>query len=164
MSKTSILISTGLVFLVSQIVILKILVKINLKEVILLQTTFSDITFSNIITKWKESGSIDYYFSHYYFDFIHPVFYSLFLLAIMSKVLNNKINMEKYVFIIYFPFVAGLFDIIENILHLYMITNNIYLKEIIIFSAFFTNLKWFLSISCLLVPILLTLPIKKSSK
>lgn len=161
MSKTSILISTGLVFLVSQIVILKILAKINLKEVIALQTTFSDLTFSNIITKWKASGNIDYYFLHYYFDFIHPFFYALFLLAIMFKVLNNKLNIEKYVFIIYFPFVTGLFDIIENILHLYMITNNIYPKEIVIISAFFTNLKWFLSIFCLFVPILFTLTPKK---
>ncbi|KKK40019.1 hypothetical protein WQ57_01765 [Mesobacillus campisalis] len=160
MSKTSILTCTGLVFLVSQIVILKILAKINLKEVITLQTTFSNLTFSSIIAEWKANGSIDYYFLHYYFDFIHPIFYSLFLFAIISKVLYSKLHIEKYVSISYLPFVAGLFDIIENILHLHMITNSIYPKEIVIMSAFFTNLKWLLLISCLLVPILFLFPSK----
>lgn len=134
-----------------------ILAKINLKEVITLQTTFSNLTFSSFITKWKTNGSIDYYFLHYYFDFIHPFFYSLFLFVFMSKVLNKKLNIKKCVFVIYLPFVAGLFDIIENLLHLHMITNNIYPKEIVIMSAIFTNLKWLLSISCLVIPFLFIL-------
>ncbi|MFC0560585.1 hypothetical protein ACFFH4_16460 [Halalkalibacter alkalisediminis] len=144
----------GIAFLISQVIILNILKNLSFRDVFILQTTFDPLTFSYIVNKWISRGLIDEYFLHYYFDFIHPFFYASFLGAIISKALMKGIVSAKYSFIVYLPFLAGLFDIFENILHLYMIHKNIFTTEIVVTSAIFTNLKWLLSFFCLLVSLL----------
>ncbi|WP_176330251.1 hypothetical protein [Oceanobacillus rekensis] len=151
LSKTTVTVIFGLAFLLSQSVILSILIKLNLKDVFVLQTTFDSSVFSTIVNQWESDGVNHHYFNHYYLDFLHPIFYSVFLASLLSKPLNRGLVSDKFSFVIVFPFIAGLFDLVENVLHLHMILNGSYMSGIVVFSATLSHLKWFLCLICLLI-------------
>lgn len=141
----------GFCFLLSQMIILNILVKLNVRDVFFLQTTFNSGEFVEIISDWKSKGVIDYYLQHYYFDFIHPVLYATFLWLLLRKALNRNGAINKNHYVLYLPFLAGLFDEIENSLHLYMILQDYYPSKLIILSSVFSNSKWIITAFCLVI-------------
>ncbi|SRR5690606_18995820 len=132
-----------------------ILAKVDLREVLILQTTFDHIMFSQVIEKWKASGTLELYIFHYYFDFLHPLFYAFFLASIMSRAFVKCIYNKRISLVILLPFIAGVFDIIENLLHLYMINSGLISEGLVKTSASFTNMKWMIVFLCLLIAFLI---------
>jgi hypothetical protein len=113
-----------------------------------IQTTLSSDTFKEIASGWIASGQIGLYYKHFYFDNFHPIWYSIFLSLLVARAFKiNNIN-PKFNFIILTPFVAGICDLIENMMHLYFMAD---LKRatpaLVALSGTATNTKWFLALS-----------------
>jgi len=150
----------GLLFIISQLSIAMIISSLGPENMLTLQTTFSKEVFKDILEKWGSEG-IQTYKKHFYIDFFHPFIYGIFLssfFAFLTAGLRKK-SLKLYLVVFLLPLIAGLCDIIENTLHLILLSNIDNLSEIMIWiSAAFCNLKWllaFLSTGIILFIILL---------
>jgi hypothetical protein len=137
----------GIIYFASQIKIASIVYPLGI-DMLRIQTTLSSDTFKEIASGWIASGQIGLYYKHFYFDNFHPMWYSIFLSLLIARVFKiNNIN-PKFNFIILTPFVAGICDLIENMMHLYFLAD---LKRatpaLVALSGTATNTKWFLALS-----------------
>jgi hypothetical protein len=113
-------------------------------EVILLQVAFNKEVGIKIINSWKQSG-IENFNQLIFTDYIYALAYSIFFASILSMLIfkKSKHNMSKYKLIVYLPFIAGLFDWIENTLELFFINNPFQFSEILFFiHSIIASLKW----------------------
>lgn len=133
----------GGLYLISHIAITLTLRGIDSLQFMKVQTTFSADNFREIVLYWNDNGVLEAFRKHFYFDYFHPLWYSIFLAAFMSKVFSlNKVN-NRVNFFLLFPFIAGILDIIENSLHLYIISNIENISAIIVvISGTVSNHKW----------------------
>ena len=137
----------GIIYFASQIKIASIVHPLGI-DMLRIQTTLSSDTFKEIASGWIASGQIGLYYKHFYFDNFHPIWYSIFLSLLIARAFKiNNIN-PKFNFIILTPFVAGVCDLIENMMHLYFLAD---LKRatpvLVALSGLATNTKWFLALS-----------------
>ena len=143
----------GVLYIISQIVITSILHDLDPKQVLKLQTSLSTDLFCEIIHLWNNDGMLDLYKKHFFFDFPHPIWYSVVLISFISKIFNLNNTNTRFNYLILFPFFAGLLDLFENILHLIILSdiNNIS-KQTVIISGIASNIKWvFLLISIVIM-------------
>jgi hypothetical protein len=138
----------GIIYFASQIIIGIITYPLGVDNVIKLQTTFSSDVFKEIASGWIASGQVNLYYKHFQFDNFHPVWYSIFLSLLIARTFKiNTIN-PKFNFIILAPFIAGICDLIENMMHLYFLADlNRATPTLVALSGTATNTKWFLSLS-----------------
>jgi hypothetical protein len=138
----------GIIYFTSQFIIGLIIQPLGVSNVLALQTTMSSDTFKEIASGWIASGQIGIYYKHFYFDNFHPIWYSIFLSLLIARVFKiNNIN-PKFNFIILTPFIAGICDLIENMMHLYFLADlNRATPALVALSGTATNTKWFLSLS-----------------
>lgn len=137
----------GIIYFASQIKIASIVHPLGI-DMLRIQTTLSSDSFKEIASGWIASGQIGLYYKHFYFDNFHPIWYSIFLSLLIARAFKiNNIN-PKFNFIILTPFVAGVCDLIENMMHLYFLAD---LKRatpvLVALSGLATNTKWFLALS-----------------
>lgn len=137
----------GIVYFASQIAIASIVHPLGI-DMLRIQTTLSSVTFNEIASGWIASGQIGNYYKHFYFDNFHPVWYSIFLSLLVARAFKiNNIN-PKFNFMILTPFIAGICDFFENMMHLYLLAD---LKRAtpvwVALSGLATNTKWFLALS-----------------
>jgi hypothetical protein len=137
----------GVIYFTLQIIIGSIVHPLGI-DVLRLQTTFSNETFKSIASGWIASGQIGIYYEHFKFDNFHPVWYSIFLSLLIVRTFKiNGIN-PKFNFIILTPFIAGACDLIENMMHLYFLSDlRRATPALVALSGTATNTKWFLSLS-----------------
>lgn len=119
-SWTLILIFGG-IYLVSQPAINYLLRGVTLPAVLRLQISLSARVIAETLAQWRSSGLLAGYLSHYIFDFLHPVWYVLFLTTALAKLFNSLDISARFSFLLSFPFIAGLCDLLENIAHLLFI-------------------------------------------
>lgn len=147
-SDSNILIAVfGIIYFTSQIIIGSIIYPLG-ADALTLQTTFSSDTFKEIALRWIVSGQIAIYDQHFYFDNFHPVWYSIFLSLLLARTFKiNHIN-PQFNFMILTPFVAGICDLVENMMHLYFL-GDLYRATpmLVALSGLATNTKWFLALS-----------------
>jgi hypothetical protein len=138
----------AVIYFTSQIIIGSIIQKIGTLNALALQTTLSSDTFKSIASGWIASGQIDIYYRHFYFDNFHPIWYSIFLSLLIARAFKiNNVN-PKFNFIILTPFIAGICDLFENMMHLYFLADlNRATPVLVAISGLATNTKWFLSLS-----------------
>ena len=115
-----------------------------------LQLTMNAGVFSQIVQSWN-SHQLAAYYRHFYFDFPHPFIYAAFLasaIATLSKQEGTaKVSMHRFLF--YLPFVAGTCDMLENLLHLFLVPRVPEIPEFLVtLSGAATNIKWFLACMC----------------
>lgn len=135
----------GILFFVSQMTIAIMLYELGTMQVLLLQVSLSADSFGSIIKEWNHAALLSVYKKHFYLDFLHPIWYSLFLASFISKTFHLNNTNHKYNYLLLLPFVAGLLDIIENILHLYILSNlNDISKVVVLISGITSNIKWLL--------------------
>lgn len=148
----------GIIYFTSQLIIGSITHPLGIKDVLTLQTTFSNDTFKAIASGWIASGQIGRYYEHFYFDNFHPIWYSIFLSLLMARTFKiNNIN-PKFNFIILTPFVAAICDLFENMMHLYFLADlNRATPALVALSGTATNTKWFLALSGVAIVIVLTI-------
>ncbi len=137
----------GIFYFTSQIIIGSILHPLGVKNVSALQTTFSSDTFKSIASVWIASGQINTYYKHFYFDNFHPIWYSIFLSLLIARAFKiDNIN-PRFNFIILTPFIAGICDLIENMMHLYFLADLQHATPVLVaLSGLATNTKWLLAL------------------
>jgi len=146
-----IILTSGVIYLISQFLIIHILSTLELHKVLQLQTTFSSSKVQSILDGWRKTGEINLYLSHFYADFLHPIWYGLFLGSLLSRMICKRELPDRYYRILLFPWTAGFLDILENIHHLAFIYLRGSIMPLWVFlSGMATNLKWMLSFLTLL--------------
>jgi hypothetical protein len=135
----------GIVYFASQIKIASIVHPLGI-DMLRIQTTLSGDTFKEIASGWIASGQIGLYYKHFYFDKFHPVWYSIFLSLLIARAFKiNNIN-PKFNFFILTPFIAGICDFFENMMHLYFLADlQRATPALVALSGLATNTKWFLA-------------------
>lgn len=135
-----------IIYFTSQIIIGSILHDIGTLNALALQTTFSRDMFMSIAVGWLASGEIEMYYKHFYFDFLHPLWYSILLSLLIARSFTlNQVN-PKFNFMILTPFMAGLCDLVENSMHVYMLADlDRATNSLVWFSGLAANTKWFLA-------------------
>ena len=126
--------------------------------VIELQLSLNKEVGIEIINSWTQSG-IENFNQLIFTDYIYALAYSIFFASILSVLIlkKSKQNILKYKLIVYLPFIAGLFDWIENTLELSFINNPIEFSNILFFiHSIIASLKW------IALPIIVTFIIKLS--
>jgi len=126
--------------------------------VLSLQLAFDKEVGIKIINSWTQSG-IENFNQFIFTDYIYALCYSIFFTSILSVLIlkKSKQNILKYKLIVYLPFIAGLFDWIENTLELLFINNPIEFSNILFFiHSIIASLKW------IALPIIVTFIIKLS--
>lgn len=146
----------AVVYFTSQIIIGSILHKLGTLNALTLQTTVSSDTFKSIASGWIASGEIEIYYRHFHFDNFHPIWYSIFLSLLIARALTiNHIN-PRFNFMVLTPFVAGICDVFENMMHLYFLADlNRATPAMVALSGLATNTKWFIALSGTVIAIIL---------
>ncbi|PKN37276.1 MAG: hypothetical protein CVU62_11780 [Deltaproteobacteria bacterium HGW-Deltaproteobacteria-2] len=153
----------GIIYFASQIKIASIVHPLGI-DMLRIQTTLSGDTFKEIASGWIASGQIGLYYKHFYFDNFHPIWYSIFLSLLIARAFKiNNINPKFNVFILT-PFVAGICDFFENMMHLYLLADlQRATPALVALSGLATNTKWFLALSGVaIVSILIGISIVKN--
>jgi len=128
----------------------------NGMSVIALQLAFDKEIGIEIINNWTQLG-IENFNQFIFTDYIYALSYAIFFASILSVLIlkKSKQNIVKYKLIIYLPFIAGLFDWIENTLELLFIKNPIeFSKTLFFIHSIIASLKW------IALPIIITFIIK----
>jgi hypothetical protein len=137
----------GILYFASQIKIASIVQPLGI-DMLRIQMTLSNDTFKEIASRWIASGQVNIYYQHFYYDNFHPLWYSIFLSLLIARTFKINNVSPKFNFIILTPFVAGICDLIENMMHLYFLADlNRATPALVALSGTATNTKWFLSLS-----------------
>ncbi|MBN1648539.1 MAG: hypothetical protein JW874_10960 [Spirochaetales bacterium] len=148
-----------ILFLVSQTIIGLIVRPLGSINVLKLQTVFSAPGFAAIIGAWEKSGLLKYYYIHFIPDFLHPIWYGLFLFFLLrlefvcagSSILTGMAGRRlKTGLLLLGPVAAGL-DIVENVLHLLFLHFRVLVAPFPVFAAsLVSSLKWLCAFMALL--------------
>lgn len=140
---TRIILLFGGIYAVSQAIIGVILKDLDPIAFIRAQTTFSKAVLLALLHQWQDAGLMGNYHLHFYFDFLHPVWYAIFLSALMAGAMNLNDTPQRFNFLLALPFIAGLMDLVENIFHVMFISDfNGITQPMVFFSALAANVKW----------------------
>ncbi len=113
-------------------------------EVIKLQLSFTTENGKSVFNGWNEIGQQNF-LKYIYTDYIYAFAYSVFLSSLyFNKVLKNNIKIVgKHIYILILPFVAGLFDMIENTIEIFFIKSPDGFSELLFgFHSILASLKW----------------------
>jgi len=161
--RSVIIISTVITLIMFMVVMFIVNPSIDGKDgigVLSLQLAFDKKVGIEIINNWTQLG-IENFNKLIFTDYIYALSYSIFFTSIVSVLIvkKSKQNILKYKLIIYLPFIAGLFDWIENTLELLFINNPIEFSNTLFFiHSIIASLKW------MALPIIVTFIIKLSLK
>lgn len=114
----------------------------NGMSVISLQLSFDKSTGIEIINSWGKAGVTN--FNKWIFtDYIYAFSYSLFFASIISFFIVKNENLLPYKWVVYLPFIAGLFDCLENTIELIFINSSSEFSSLIFFMhSILASLKW----------------------
>lgn len=125
-------------------------------DMLFVQTTLSADEVRAIFARWEAAGLLDTYLAHYRFDMIHPLWYGVFLAALLAKGMNANAIPAKYDNLLLVPFVAAACDVVENFLHLNYIHDRATITTgNVLISNGAANLKWLLAIGSVVAVIAL---------
>lgn len=122
LSSWNLILIFGVIYVLSQATLYFILQPMGSAQVFRLQTTLSPETFSAILEQWREADLLGRYAMHYYFDFVHPLWYALFLSAMLAVALDANDVAAGWNAVLWVPFLAGALDLVENLVHVYYLT------------------------------------------
>ena len=149
----------AVLYFTSQIIIGSILHQLGTLNALALQTTMCSEKFKAIAAGWIASGEIAAYYRHFYFDYFHPVWYSIFLSLFIARAFHiNHVN-SKFNWVVLTPFVAAICDFFENSMHLYFLADlNRATPLLVAISGLATNTKWVLAaLDVMVIAVLLAL-------
>jgi hypothetical protein len=118
----ALVITSGLLYVVSQATILAILEPMGISP-LMFQLSFDSNSLADIITAWGDNG-IELFRKHFYMDFLHPVIYSsfqFFLLCYLRSKLRGYGTSRDIPAYFLLPFAAAAIDLAENFLELAII-------------------------------------------
>lgn len=109
------------IFVVSQLSISAVVGPVGIGHVLQLQTTLSVDEFTLLVNNMYQRGVESAYVGHYYYDFLHPIWYGGLLALLMGRGFNRQAIPASRNLWLLLPLVAGLADVVENGMHLYMV-------------------------------------------
>lgn len=140
----------GCAYLVSQVIIARILHPLDPLEVLRVQTTLRAPVVQQIFARWRAERLLDAYVRHYYFDFPHPVLYAVFLSAVLAWLLNRNRLPAGWNAVLILPVAAGLCDLLENVSHVAFLTDGVNITPTwVALSGIAAITKWLLAGSSL---------------
>jgi hypothetical protein len=81
------------------------------------QTTLSAERVRAIFAEWDAAGLVDIYAAHYRYDMAHPLWYGVFLAALLARGFDaNRVPASRNALLL-LPFVAAALDVLENLIH-----------------------------------------------
>ena len=131
-------------FLVNQAIIVSMLLQLGHNDPLILQLTFSKTVFIDILQKWGQPG-VGIYKKHFFVDYPHALIYASFLASVIAYLTaeQNREPAHFHLTLFSLPYVAGLCDLVENTLHLILISNPVSVPETLVkISATMTWTKW----------------------
>ncbi len=149
---------SGLVFVVSQATIAYTIRDLPPEKLLALQTTFSKVKFLSIIGTWKLTGVLPQFKAHFYFDFFHPIWYGIFLAALMALLFNANAVSKRFDGLLLIPVFAALLDLVENVVDVSLMLDIRRVTDTTVFiGALAANLKWALAGAGVLIVVVLTI-------
>ncbi len=138
-------------FVVSQLSMAVVLEPVGTQRVLELQTTLSPATFAALVEDLFRRGVVEHYIAHYYYDFLHPLWYASLVALLLAGAMNRAgvpASRDGWLAV---PFLAGLLDELENALHLYMVIDTANITPWAVWLGNGAALaKWTLLATCLL--------------
>jgi len=106
---------------VSELSVFVMLAPVGFDSVWALQTTLSTEVFQAQLAGMFERGVAEQYIAHYYYDFVNPFWYSALVAVLLARGMNAAGVPASASALALLPFLAGLLDQVQNLLHLYMV-------------------------------------------
>lgn len=107
----------GVAYLVSQILIARILHPLDSLDVLRVQTTLRAPVVRDIFARWGADGLLVAYVRHFSLDFAHPALYAVFLGASLAWLLDRNRLSSAWDAVLLLPIAAALCDLVENASH-----------------------------------------------
>jgi len=147
-----ILFPAGAVYLVSQMAIGAILHPLGIGDVIRMQSTLSSVAMGAVLDRWDAAGQTGRFISHFYPDFLHPLWYGILLTALMARTFNGASIGRRWNIALVLPCLAAVMDLLENCLHVSFVINRGNLSDLTAAVAGTASLlKWSLAGSSMAV-------------
>lgn len=112
-----IVVGFGAAYLVSQILIARILHPLDPLDVLRVQTTLRAPVVRETFARWGADGLLEVYVRHYSLDFVHPALYAMFLGASLAWLLDRNRLSSAWDVVLLLPIAAALCDLVENASH-----------------------------------------------
>lgn len=146
----SVLLFFGSIYLLSQLSIAVVLEPVGFTHALRMQTTLDVNTFRLLVEDLFARGAAEAYTAHYYYDFLHPFWYATVLALGLGWLMNRNALAATHDAWLLLPFLAGLGDEVENVLHLYMVldTANIAAPLVLVANGA-SIMKWAVVALCL---------------
>jgi len=108
-------------------------------DMLILQLSFKKDLGVQIVNSWTEEG-LKTFFELIWIDYLYAISYSIFFSSLLYKLQNTY---GKNSSIIYIPFLAGMFDFIENTLEIIFIKDMSGFRDSLFFlHSVVASLKW----------------------
>ena len=128
--------------------------------VVALELAFSEEAFRRITTQWGAEGVHAYRTSTIYIDYWFPIAYALLLSSLIAvlTVKPGETPSRRQVTCFALPFIAGLFDWVENTLHLVLLRDPSNLSaRLVLVASIAAAIKWGLVVLSILFILYITL-------
>jgi len=141
-------------------------VEIDIAKVLDLQFSYKPEFVYAFFTELGEEGRNAYLLSEVFVDFPYLIIYTFLYILLLIRLLSiSKIKSKKW--ILYLPFLVGLFDALENIGIVQLLTSYPnQLPNLVIITSVFTTLKWIFAFGTLIAVLFLSVTwlLKKNKK
>jgi len=142
LSSWRIVLGVGFVYVLSQAIIGAILHDVGPLRVLRLQTTLSLQRFEAIFAELRAEHLLDAYARHFDLDFVHPVWYAISLAALLAKALDANELPVRWSGVVFLPFAAGAFDLVENVVHVHYLTTGATTAWLVLVGGLAAISKW----------------------
>lgn len=148
----------AVIFLVSQGSMMVVLAPVGVAHFIEMQTTLSPARFAMMVADMYERGVETAYIAHFYYDWLHPLWYGGLLALLMARGFERQAVPASRDLLLLSPFVAGLADLVENGLHLYMVVDTGNISPALVLAANGAALfKWAIITACVTAALVMLL-------
>src|SRR3989338_5977590 len=154
----------GVIYFASQITIGVIVHPLG-PDMLAVQTSLSADAVRAIFARWEAAGLLGTYAAHYTLDMVHPLWYGVFLAALLAKGFNANGVAAKWNLLLLVPVVAALCDVTENLVHLSFLADRANITAAaVLFGNGAAMVKWLLAIGSVAAVIVLAMQARRARK
>jgi hypothetical protein len=145
----------GAIYFASQVAIGVIVEPLG-NDMLRVQTSLSAETVRGIFARWEDLGLLRVYSAHYTLDMVHPLWYGIFLAAMLAKGFDANRIPARYNSLLLLPFAAAACDVTENLLHIaFLADREMITTGWVLLANGAANIKWLLAIGSVVAVLVL---------